>query len=341
MRGNDDDGATDLLIYVARRLALALVTCAAISVLTFIIIRLPPGDFVDAYIANLAASGSTVTEEQAAAMRREYGLDRPVPVQYARWMGRVVRGDFGVSMMWRRPVTEVIGDRLWLTMAVSLAALFLTWIIALPIGVYSAARQYSVGDYIATTLGFIGLAVPNFLLALILMYLGFRYLGLSVGGLFSPEMAQAPWSWAKFWDLMRHLPLPACVLALAGTAQLIRIMRANLLDELRKPYVVTARAKGIGEKRVLVKYPVRAALNPFVSSSAYLFPYLVSGSIVVSLVLGLPTVGPLLLQALLAQDMFLAGTIVLLLGVLTVLGTLISDLLLMWVEPRIRLQGRA
>jgi peptide/nickel transport system permease protein len=341
LRGNDDDGATDLLIYVARRLALALVTCAAISVLTFIIIRLPPGDFVDAYIANLAASGSTVTEEQAAAMRREYGLDRPVPVQYARWMGRVVQGDFGVSMMWRRPVTEVIGDRLWLTMAVSLAALFLTWIIALPIGVYSAARQYSVGDYIATTLGFIGLAVPNFLLALILMYLGFRYLGLSVGGLFSPEMAQAPWSWAKFWDLMRHLPLPACVLALAGTAQLIRIMRANLLDELRKPYVVTARAKGIGEKRVLVKYPVRAALNPFVSSSAYLFPYLVSGSIVVSLVLGLPTVGPLLLQALLAQDMFLAGTIVLLLGVLTVLGTLISDLLLMWVEPRIRLQGRA
>jgi peptide/nickel transport system permease protein len=226
-------------------------------------------------------------------------------------------------------------------MAVSVAALFLTWTIALPIGIYSAARQYSIGDYLATTLGFIGLAVPNFLLALILLYLGFRYLGLSVGGLFSPDLAQAPWSWAKFWDLMVHLPLPACVLALAGTAQLIRIMRANLLDELRKPYVVTARAKGIGETRVLVKYPVRAALNPFVSSSAYLFPYLVSGSIVVSLVLGLPTVGPLLLQALVAQDMFLAGTIVLLLGVLTVLGTLISDLMLMWVEPRIRLQGRA
>ena len=330
-----------MLIYVARRLALALVTCVAISVLTFIIIRLPPGDFVDAYIANLAASGSSVSDEQAAAMRREYGLDRPVPMQYALWMARVVHGDFGVSMMWRRPVTEVIGDRLWLTMAVSIAALFLTWIIALPIGIYSAARQYSIGDYVATTLGFIGLAVPNFLLALILMYLGFRYLGLSVGGLFSPDMAQAPWSWAKFWDLMVHLPLPACVLALAGTAQLIRIMRANLLDELRKPYVVTARAKGIGETRVLLKYPVRAALNPFVSSIAYLFPYLVSGSIVVSLVLGLPTVGPLLLQALVAQDMFLAGTIVLLLGVLTVLGTLISDLMLMWIEPRIRLQGRA
>jgi peptide/nickel transport system permease protein len=256
-------------------------------------------------------------------------------------MGKVIAGDFGVSMMWKRPVTEVIGDRLWLTMAVSFAALLLTWLIALPIGIYSAARQYSIGDYIATTLGFIGLAIPNFLLALILMYLGFRYLGLSVGGLFTPEYAQAAWSWGKFWDLMVHLPLPAMVLALAGTAQLIRIMRANLLDELRKPYVVTARAKGISEFRAVLKYPVRAALNPFASSSAYLFPYLVSGSIVVSLVLGLPTVGPLLLQALVAQDMFLAGTIVLLLGVLTVIGTLISDLLLMWIEPRIRLQGRA
>ena len=330
-----------MLIYVVRRLLLALITCAAISVLTFVIIRLPPGDFVDAYIANLAVGGSSVSAEQAAGMRREYGLDRPVVVQYALWMGRVVAGDFGVSMMWKRPVTEVIGDRLWLTMVVSIAALFLTWTIALPIGAYSAARQYSIGDYIATTLGFIGLAVPNFLLALILMYVGFRWFGLSVGGLFSPEYAQALWSWAKFRDLMVHLPLPACVLALAGSAQLIRIMRANLLDELRKPYVVAARAKGLGETRVLVKYPMRAALNPFVSSSAYLFPYLVSGSIVVSLVLGLPTVGPLLLQALVAQDMFLAGTIVLLLGVLTVIGTLISDLLLMWVEPRIRLQGRA
>src|SRR6267378_3571725 len=326
-----------MLNYVARRLVLALITCAAISVLTFVIIRLPPGDFVDAYIANLAVGGSTVSAEQAAAMRREYGLDRPVVVQYGLWMGRVIAGDFGVSMMWKRPVTEVIGDRLWLTMAVSFAALLLTWVIALPIGIYSAARQYSIGDYVATTLGFIGLAIPNFLLALILMYLGFRYLGLSVGGLFTPEYAQAAWSWGKLWDLMVHLPLPAMVLALAGTAQLIRIMRANLLDELRKPYVVTARAKGMSEFRAVLKYPVRAALNPFASSSAYL----VSGSIVVSLVLGLPTVGPLLLQALVAQDMFLAGTIVLLLGVLTVIGTLISDLLLMWIEPRIRLQGRA
>jgi peptide/nickel transport system permease protein len=243
-------------------------------------------------------------------------------------------------MMWSRPVTEVIGDRLWLTMVVSFAALFLTWMIALPIGIYSAVRQYSIGDYVATTVGFIGLAIPNFLLALILMYAGFRYFGLAIGGLFSAEYAEAPWSWAKLWDLMKHVPLPACILALAGTAQLIRIMRANLLDELRKPYVVTARAKGITERRLLLKYPVRAALNPFASAIAYLFPYLVSGSIIVSLVLGLPTVGPLLLQALVAQDMFLAGSIVLLLGIMTVVGTFISDLLLMWIEPRIRLQGR-
>lgn len=329
-----------MLVYLLRRMGLALVTCVFISILTFIIIRLPPGDFVDAYIASLAASGSTVSLEQAEAMRRDYGLDQPLPVQYLRWMGRVLVGDFGVSMVWRRPVAEVIGDRLWLTMLVSLAALFLTWAIALPIGIYSAVRQYSVGDYIFTTLGFIGLAVPNFLLALILMYVGFRYLGLNVGGLFSAEYVQAPWSLARAWDLAKHLPLPAAVLALAGTAQLIRIMRANLLDELRKPYVVTARAKGLSEARAVLKYPVRAALNPFASSIAYLFPYLVSGSIIVSLVLGLPTVGPLLLQALVAQDMFLAGAIVLLLGIMTVVGTLVSDLLLTWIDPRIRLGGR-
>jgi peptide/nickel transport system permease protein len=330
-----------MLIYLTRRLMIAAVTCVAISVATFIIIRLPPGDFVDAYISQLASSGSTVTAEQAEAMRHDLGLDRPVPVQYVLWVSKVVRGEFGVSMLFKRPVTEVIGDRLWLTMAVSFAALMLTWMLALPIGIYSAVRQYSWGDYLATTIGFIGLAVPNFLLALILMYFGFRYLGLSVGGLFSPEYAQAPWSVARAWDFAKHLPLPAVVLAFAGTAQLIRVMRANLLDELRRPYVVTARAKGIGETRLILKYPVRAALNPFASSMAYIFPSLVSGSIIVSLVLGLPTVGPLLLQSLLAQDMYLAGAIVLLLGVLTVFGTLISDLVLMWVEPRLRLQGRA
>ena len=327
-----------MLIYLARRLALALVTCAAISVLTFIIIRLPPGDFVDAYIANLAVGGSSVSAEQAAAMRREYGLDRPVVVQYGLWMGRVISGDFGVSMMWRRPVTEVIGDRLWLTMAVSFAALLLTWAIALPIGIYSAVRQYSVGDYVATFVGFIGLAVPNFLLALVLLYLGFILFNAHIGGLFSPELQDAPWSAARAWDLAKHLPIPALILGLAGTAQQIRIMRANLLDELRKPYVVTARSKGLSEARVILRYPVRVALNPFASTIGYTLPYIVSGSIIVSLVLGLPTVGPLLLKALIAQDMFLAGTIVLLLGVMTVIGTLVSDIVLVWIDPRIRLE---
>jgi len=243
-----------------------------------------------------------------------------------------------VSMEWNRPVTEVIGDRLWLTMLISFSALVLTWGLALPIGIYSAVRQYSVGDYFFTLIGFVGLAVPNFLLALVIMYLSFRYFGASAGGLFTAENELADWSWAKVWDLIKHLPLPAVILALGGTAQLIRIMRANLLDELRRPYVVTARAKGLSERRVILKYPVRAALNPFASTVAYLFPYLVSGSVIISIVLSLPTVGPLLVRSLLSQDMFLAGTIVLLLGVLTVIGTLISDLVLMWVDPRIRHQ---
>ncbi len=251
---------------------------------------------------------------------------------------RILAGDFGVSMEWNRPVTEVIGDRLWLTMLISFAALILTWGLALPIGIYSAVRQYSIGDYIFTLVGFIGLAVPNFLLALVIMYLAFRFLGANVGGLFSSEFELAPWSAAKVWDLIKHLPLPAAILALAGTAQLIRIMRANLLDELRRPYVVTARAKGLKESRVILKYPVRAALNPFASTIAYLFPYLVSGSVIISIVLSLPTVGPLLVRSLISQDMFLAGTIVLLLGVLTVIGTFISDLLLMWIDPRLRHQ---
>jgi len=325
-----------MLTYILQRFGLALVTIWAISVISFVIIQLPPGDFVDAYIASLSASGSMVRQEEAQALRQLYGLDQPMWVQYWKWASRVAQGDFGTSMEWGRPVTEVLGDRLWLTVVVSLAAIFLTWGIALPIGIYSAVRQYSMADYAFTLIGFVGLAVPNFLLALIIMYFGFVLLDLNVGGLFSAEYQLAPWSWAKVMDLMAHLPLPALILALAGTAQLIRIMRANLLDELRRPYVATARARGLAEWRVIVKYPVRAALNPFASTIGYLLPFVVSGSIVVSLVLSLPTVGPLLLRALVAQDMFLAGTIVLLLGVLTVVGTFISDLILMWIDPRIR-----
>ena len=327
-----------MMTYIARRLVLAVATMWAISILAFVIIQLPPGDFVDAYIANLSASGSVVSMEEAQNLRKLYGLDQPIYVQYGKWMARILVGDFGVSMEWRRPVLEVIGDRLWLTVVLSFAALLLTWGLAFPIGIYSAVRQYSVLDYLFTAVGFIGLAVPNFLLALVIMYFSFKLFGANVGGLFSPEYDLAPWGWGKVWDLIKHLPLPAAILALAGTAQLIRIMRANLLDELRRPYVVTARAKGMPERRVILKYPVRAALNPFASTVAYLFPYLVSGSIIISIVLSLPTVGPLLLKALIAQDMFLAGTIVLLLGVMTVIGTFISDLILMWVDPRIRYQ---
>src|SRR5216684_1236818 len=300
-----------MLAYLSRRVVLALLTVGAISVLSFVIIRLPPGDYISSYIASVSMSGGFVSEQEVQVLRREYGLDKPVYVQYLRW----------------------------LRMVVAIAAVVLTWALALPIGIYSAVRQYSLGDYLATFVGFIGLAVPSFMLALVLMYAGFKYLNANIGGLFSGEFDLAPWSLAKVWDLAKHLPLPTLILALAGTAQLIRIMRANLLDELSKPYVVTARARGLSERRVILKYPVRVALNPFASTIGYLFPYVVSGSIIVSLVLGLPTVGPLLLEALLAQDMFLAGTIVLLLGVMTVVGTFISDLLLMWIDPRIRLES--
>ncbi|HEX6014701.1 MAG TPA: ABC transporter permease [Geminicoccaceae bacterium] len=325
-----------MLGYLLRRLLLALVTIWAITVVTFVIIQLPPGDFVDAYVAQSAAMGSAITMEEAAALRQAYGLDEPLLVQYVKWLGLISRGEFGVSFEFGRPVTEVIGDRLWLTILLSIGAIIVTWGIALPIGIYSAVRQYSWGDYFFTFVGFIGLAVPNFLLALIVMYLAFRWFGLNVGGLFSAEYELAPWSWGRVWDLTKHLPLPVLILALSGTAQLVRIMRANLLDELRRPYVVTARAKGLPERRVILKYPVRAALNPFASTIGYLLPFVVSGSIIVSVVLSLPTVGPLLLRSLVSQDMLLASSIILLLGVLTVVGTFLSDLLLMWIDPKIR-----
>ena len=319
---------------------MAVVTIWAVTVLSFVIIQLPPGDYVTSYIAQMSLSGGIVTEAEVIALRQQYGLDRPIYVQYVKWMEQISRGNFGMAMEWGRPVLDVIGDRIWLTMILSAAAIVLTWGLALPIGIYSAVKQYSLGDYVFTFIGFIGIAIPSFMLALILMYVGFKYFDANIGGLFSPEYLEAPWTLGKVWDLIKHLPLPALVLGLGGTAQMIRIMRANLLDELRKPYVVTARAKGLPEGRVILKYPVRAALNPFASTIGYLFPYVVSGSIIVSLVLSLPTVGPLLLKALLAQDMFLAGTIVLMLGVMTVIGTFISDLVLIWVDPRIRLEGR-
>ncbi len=326
-----------MIAYIVRRLILAILTIWAITVLSFVIIQLPPGDYVTSYIASMSASGILVTESDAQALRAQYGMDQPIYVQYFKWMDMIAHGRFGMAIEWGRPVMDVIGDRLTLTVVVSLAAIIFTWALALPIGIYSAVRRYSIGDYIATLIGFIGLAIPGFMLALIVMYVGFKYFNANIGGLFSAEMADAPWGWAKFVDLLKHLPIVAIVLGIGGTAQMIRIMRSNLLDELRKPYVMTARARGLSETRVIMKYPVRVALNPFVSTIGYLFPYIVSGSIIVSMVLSLPTVGPLLLKALIAQDLFLAGTIVLMLGVMTVIGTFISDLLLMWIDPRIRL----
>lgn len=328
-----------MLAYISRRLALGLFTVWVISILSFLIVQMPAGDFATTYVARRADAGSVSAEVEADKIREAYGLDQPVVVQYFTWIGRVVRGDFGMSFDWNRPVADVLGDRMVLSVIVSLAAILFTWVVALPIGVYSAVRKYSIGDFVLTSIGFLGLAVPSFLLALVLMYVGFRFFGVSVGGLFSPQFETAPWSLAKVWDLGKHLLVPAVVVGAAGTAQLIRIMRANLLDELRKPYVDAGRAKGMSEWRLISRYPVRVAMNPFASAIGFLFPQVISGTVVVSVVLSLPTVGPLLLTALQAQDMYLAGAIVLLLGVLTVIGTLISDLVLMWLDPRIRHVG--
>ena len=326
-----------MLNYIIRRLFAGIVTIWAASIISFIVIQLPPGDYVTTYVAALQSTGTMVNSEQADAIREQYGLNQPMYMQYIKWMKLMLQGNFGMAMEYNQPVSVEIGDRMTMTIVVSLGAVLLIWALALPIGIYSAVRQYSAGDYFFTFLSFIGIAVPNFMLALILMYVGFKYFDVqNIGGLFSSEMALEPWGWPKIWDLIKHLPLPAVIIGLAGMAEVMRIMRANLLDELRKPYVVTARAKGLSETRVIMKYPVRAALNPFVSTIGYIFPFLVSGSIIVSLVLSLPTVGPLLYKALLAQDLFLAGTILLLLAILTVVGTFISDLLLMWVDPRIR-----
>ena len=329
-----------MVAFAVKRLLLALLTIWAISVISFGIIQLPPGDYVTAYVAQLMSTGTQVTDEEANNLREQYGLDSPFPVQYMKWMQQIVKGNFGLSMEYQRPVTDVIGDRLFLTAALAFASVIFTWILAIPIGIYSAVRQYSVGDYVFTFVGFIGLAVPNFLLALVLLYLGFVFFNANIGGLFSPEYADAPYSVAKVLDLLNHLWLPSIVLAVAGTAQLIRVLRANLLDELRKPYVVTARAKGLSEWRVILKYPVRVALNPLISTIGYLLPLLVSGSIIISVVMSLPTVGPMLLRALLAQDMFLAGTIIMMIGIMTVIGTFISDMLLAWIDPRIRLEAQ-
>jgi peptide/nickel transport system permease protein len=326
-----------MLRYIGWRILMMIPTLFVISIVSFIVIQLPPGDFLTSYVAGISARGETIDEAEIQALRNAYGLGQPMYVQYFKWMSGVVRGDFGQSFTWRVSVSSLIWDRVWLTILVSFVTLMFTWIVAFPIGVYSAVRQYSILDYVFTFIGFMGVAIPGFLLALILMVVAFAQFNMSVGGLFSPQFQDAPWSWAKFVDLLQHVWIPVIVLGLSGTASLIRIMRANLLDELNKPYVVTARAKGQSEFKLLLRYPVRAALNPFVSTLGWTLPQLVSGSTIVAVVLSLPLTGPMMLQALISQDMYLAGSFILILSTLTVIGTLISDILLAWLDPRIRL----
>lgn len=322
--------------YIIQRLILVIPTVFVISIISFIIIQLPPGDFLTSYIATLESGGQVVDQTQIDALRAQYGLGEPVYIQYVKWISGVVQGNFGHSFQWQRPVADLIGERMMLTVVLSLASLMLVWAISLPIGIYSAVKQYSPGDYFFTFVSFVGLGIPNFLLALVLMWVAYSHFGMSVSGLFSPQYADAPWSWGKLADFLAHLWIPAIVLAIGGIAGLIRIMRANLLDELPKLYVTTARAKGMDETALVLKYPVRVALNPFVSTIGWTLPGLVSGSIIVSVVLNLPTTGPMLLTALQSQDMYLAGAILLLLSILTVIGTLVSDILLAWLDPRIR-----
>jgi len=328
-----------MLSYVIKRLLYMIPTLIVISMVAFIVIQLPPGDYLDTLVATLESQGESVSHEAIRALQDRYGLGQPIYVQYWKWIsGILFRGDFGQSFTWNKPVSELIWDRLFLTFVLSLASLVFVWIVAFPVGIYSAVKQYSMGDYIATFLGFLGLATPNFMIALILMYLAFKLFNQSVGGLFSPEYIDAAWSWGRVVDLLAHLWIPVIIIGTAGTAGLIRIMRANLLDELKKPYVTTARAKGVSEAKLLFKYPVRTALNPFVSTVGWVLPELVSGAAIVAIVLSLPTTGPLLLRALLSQDMYLAGSFIMMLSTLTVVGTLVSDLLLAWLDPRIRLE---
>lgn len=326
-----------MISFIVRRALVAIPTLIFVSFISFVIIQLPPGDYVTAYAAQLRQGGEYITALQEAMLREQLGLNDPMLVQYWRWISNIIlRGDFGFSLEWNRPVGELIWNRLGLTLAISSLSLVFTWIIAIPVGVYSATRQYSIFDYLFTVFGFLGKGIPDFLLALVLMWIGFAYLQIDVGGLFSPRYEQAPWSVDKVLNLLSHLWIPVVVLATGGAAGLIRVMRANMLDELGKPYVETAYAQGLSERQVVWNYPVRVALNPFISTVGWALPALFSGDIITAVVLNLPTTGPLLLQALKMQDMYLAGSFILILSVFTVIGTLLSDILLAWFDPRIR-----
>ncbi|WP_154792108.1 ABC transporter permease [Occultella kanbiaonis] len=326
-----------MLRFTIHRILHVIPTLIIISVISFFIIQLPPGDFLTTQVAALEAQGESIDPAQLEALRVRYGIDDPFWIQYWKWISNILlHGDFGLSFQFQRPVIDLITERLPLTILLGVATLLFTWAIALPAGIYSAIKQHSAADYTISVVGFIALAVPNFLAALVLAYIGFAYFGQSVGGLFSPEYVNAPWSLAKVGDLLEHLWIPVLVIGLAGTAGIIRTMRANMLDELYKPYVTTARAKGLPEGRNIRKYPLRIALNPFISTVGWSIPSIFDGEVIVATVLALGTTGPLLLAALKSQDMFLAGGIILIIAVLTVVGTLISDLLLAAVDPRVR-----
>ena len=325
-----------MLSYILRRIIYMIISLWAVSVVSFIIIQLPPGNYLTYYVERLRMMGEYPDEGEIAVLEKRFGLDQPIYVQYFKWVGGFLRGDFGRSFAMNKPVSELIGERLALTLTIALFTLVFSYIVAIPIGVYSATHQYSIGDYTFTTIGFAGLATPNFLLALLLMVFFYKYFGLSVSGLFSSQYIAKGWSLGKFIDMLRHLPIPIIVVGTAGTAGLIRVMRGCLLDELKKQYVITARAKGVAERALLFKYPVRVAINPIISTIGWILPGIISGGTITAIVLSLPTTGPLLLQALMVEDMYLAGTFIMLLAALTVIGTLFSDILLVWLDPRIR-----
>ena len=327
--------------YIVRRLFYMVITLLVTSLISFTIIQLPPGDYLTTYMEMLSRQGLDVSEEQIRSLETEYGLDLPFYAQYLKWLGKMLQGDLGRSFKFNKQVTTLLAERVPLTVAISTLTLIFVYVVAIPIGVYSATHQYSAGDYTVTVLGFAGLATPNFLLALVLMFVFFKFFGLSAGGLFSPEYIVAPWSLGKVWDLLKHLPIPIIVIGTAGTASIIRVMRGSLLDELARQYVITARAKGVTESRLLFKYPVRVAVNPIISTVGWTLPVIVSGETITAIVLSLPTVGPLLFNALLSQDMYLAGSIVMVLVVLTVIGTFLSDIMLAWIDPRIRYERAA
>ncbi|AKR55890.1 ABC transporter permease [Devosia sp. H5989] len=327
-----------MLAYIVRRLGYMVVVLFLISVVCFYIINLPPGSFIETFATQLEAAGAPASQAQLDYLTHRYGLDQPLYIQYWNWIVPLVTsGDFGYSFEWQQPVWNLLSDRLWLTIIVSLVSMVFVYAVSIPVALYSATHQYSVGDYAVNFLGVIGLAVPNFLLALLLLVASANLFGVTPTGLFSPDYINAPWSWAKVMDLLIHLPVPVIVVGLAGTAATIRILRSQLLDEFQKQYVTTARAKGVPERRLLLKYPFRVALNPIISTAGHLLPEIVSGSTIVAIVLGLPTIGPLLLRAIIAQDTFVAASSLMLLGTLTVVGVVMSDILLTILDPRVRM----